>query len=264
VDRLNNQLQLIQEEELTEFDPLTGTALIGTSYIIASLAFLFLAIGSTIKALKVDKQLSKRINEILNSGNRWVVHQYPEDIPNAFAVGMGRHIFVTTGLLKILNKREIEAILLHEVHHNKNKDTFKSLAINYSFFYLVTFIALSVPIYPLAVFVFFILIKITSITYNRTYGRYAEISADKFSVEHDYGNDLISALSKLQKTYEKLFRNKPCGKICQMIRKLGEILDVHPPTKKRVEIILRQMDKIDLMSFKKIKDYIARTFKQNG
>lgn len=265
MDYLDTQLQLIQEEELTEFDPLTGAAIAGTSYLIGSLAFLFLAIGPMISALKVDKPLSKRLNEILNSGNHWIVHTYPEKTPNAFALGMGRHVFITTGLLELLNQREVEAVMLHEIHHNKNKDTYKSLAYRHSFFYLITFLALSINSLTLSLFAFVLMFKITEILRNRMLGRHLEIKADRFSAEHGYGKDLITALEKIDKYIKKLYASKPCGKMCELERKISEMIDEHPPMKKRVEIILRESDKIlKMKTFKQVRDFIARTFKQNG
>jgi len=44
--------------------------------------------------------------------------------PNAFTLGAGKNtgVIFTTGLLHILNKQELEAVIAHEVAHIKNKD----------------------------------------------------------------------------------------------------------------------------------------------
>lgn len=49
----------------------------------------------------------------------------PEQAPNAFATGRDEHhasIAVTSGLLSILNKTELEGVLSHELSHIKNRD----------------------------------------------------------------------------------------------------------------------------------------------
>ncbi len=52
----------------------------------------------------------------------YVIHQ---DTPNAFATGRNpRHaaVAVTTGLMSILNKNELEGVIAHELGHIKNRD----------------------------------------------------------------------------------------------------------------------------------------------
>lgn len=54
------------------------------------------------------------------------VYLIPEEAPNAFATGRDpKHaaVAVTAGLLRLLNREEIEAVLAHEIGHIKNRDT---------------------------------------------------------------------------------------------------------------------------------------------
>ncbi len=50
-----------------------------------------------------------------------------DDAPNAFAAGLrptASYVGVTTGLLRTMPKRELEAVLAHEVAHIRNRDTY--------------------------------------------------------------------------------------------------------------------------------------------
>ena len=53
------------------------------------------------------------------------VYIIPEAAPNAFATGRNEHhavVAVTEGILRILNKDELEGVIAHELAHIKNKD----------------------------------------------------------------------------------------------------------------------------------------------
>lgn len=53
------------------------------------------------------------------------IYIIPSDTPNAFATGRNENhaaVAVTAGLLKMMNKDEVEGVLAHELSHIKNKD----------------------------------------------------------------------------------------------------------------------------------------------
>lgn len=53
------------------------------------------------------------------------VYIVPGDTPNAFATGRNEHhavVAVTEGILRILNREELEGVIAHELTHIKNKD----------------------------------------------------------------------------------------------------------------------------------------------
>ncbi len=59
----------------------------------------------------------------------YVIH---DDSPNAFATGRDKNhsaVAATTGLLKILNKNELEGVMAHELSHIGNRDTLLATAV---------------------------------------------------------------------------------------------------------------------------------------
>ncbi len=56
---------------------------------------------------------------------------YPSDLPNAFALGAGRDqgiVAVSSGMLGLLEARELAGVLAHEFAHLKNRDSLLSLS----------------------------------------------------------------------------------------------------------------------------------------
>jgi len=266
--------QLKEEENLNEIDPVTAGAAYalasGTVWTIAMLVSFLLATAQYRNSVKIDPKLSKRINDILKSGSKWIVHIFPDAGPNAFAIG-GRHVYITTGLLKILTERESEAVLLHEVYHNKDMHVWRNVAAESSFLYLCAFIAATAMfaglVWPLALIMFHIMRLSFRTIFARFRGRYFEIKSDEFAVKHGYGSELISALKKIEAWAKEHMSGQPCGKICQLERQISEEIDEHPPVKKRIEIILRKQKELgQAMSggFKAIENFVTGVFKQNG
>jgi len=263
---LNKHLERIQE------DPITVAGVVGTAYLLASFATLLFTAATMSSSLKVDKKLSRQMNKIMDSGNRWIVHEFPDQSPNAFAFGFGRHIFMTTGLRRLLNQREVEAVLLHEISHNKNKDTYKSMAFRHSLFYLITFVGFSIAMatasFPLGFLAFILLINSSSIAEARIIGRRAEIRADDNAIRYGYGKDLASGLKKVDKIIDRMYASKKCGKFCQLERKVSDAIDEHPPIKKRIETILQKTEQLNKIlksrNLQKIKNFLGVEFKNNG
>lgn len=85
------------------------------------------AIINIVYRCKPDPKLQEVVNRVaLRAGIKppkaMIVHM---DIPNAFAYSspiMGRYVAVTSGLLKIMNREELEAVIGHELGHHKHRD----------------------------------------------------------------------------------------------------------------------------------------------
>lgn len=264
---LDKQLDNIQNENVDTI--IAGAAVIGSALVIGNLISMFAGTLSITNSLKVNKELSDRINGILNSGNKWIVHVYPERGPNAFSLGFGRHIFVTSSLLKIMNEREVDAILLHEVYHSAKHHTPKRLMMQYPLYYIAAAVAMAATTSAIpftAFFAFWLVNNVGNILYNITMGRRHEVKADDFAVQQGYGKDLIAAFKKLEEWISKKTKSRVCGRVCQIMNKIDQAIDEHPTFEVRIKRILEGMDKLKVknLSFVKLKNKALEMWKRNG
>jgi len=249
METIENYLNQIQEDEeqLQELDPITaGTIALagGTLMVVWNLIRLLLGLRSFKKSLKVNKPMTKKLNGILST-NKWVVQVVPDPSPNAFAAG-GLHVFITTGLMKILNEREAMAVLLHEVYHNEKKHMAKKLGYEYSLYYMLTFIiSLLTPgpqLFFLAYFAFHISLSILRIPYAIIVGRKHEYGADANTVKYGYADDLVSGFKKMEIWIAKAMKKQKCGSVCKLVNAVSRAIDEHPDMQKRIENILRKKE----------------------
>ena len=268
---LSEYLDYLNEEsdDGSRFNPskfiVGGT--ITTLWIIANLTAFLFAVSELKSKIKISEKWTKRINEILDSKKEWIVHVVPDRVPNAFAIG-GKHVFITSELEKICTKREIEAILLHEIYHNKNKHVYKKLAAKYSLFYIIVTTGIAVMTtlgsFFLGCIIIFLLSQVSDLSYNRIVGRRYEIKSDEFAIQHGYGNELASSLIKLEKILQQNMSKQQCGTWCKIIRTFDEQVSEHPPTKKRIKLIFSKTKTLakamETRSFKVIRKFISNIF----
>jgi len=197
------------------------------------------------------------------------VHTFPTKDPNAFSLGFGRHIFVTTELLKLLNPDEVDAILLHEVYHSSKKHTYKQLAVKFPLFYLTAFLGASVTAVSggtviLGIIAMLIANHVGDIVWNITFGRKMEYNADSHAAKLGYGKQLISASKKIQNWVKAKTKNRQCDTLCRVITKINRALDEHPEWQNRVENILRHTKElskaIKSKSFKITKNFVTKAW----
>lgn len=97
-------------------------------------------IGATFRAKKVDPTdpnyswLIDSVNKVASMNNMKAPAVYISEIamPNAFAYGSpiaGKRMAVTRGVMNILNKDELEAVIAHEMGHLKHRDVELLMAI---------------------------------------------------------------------------------------------------------------------------------------
>jgi heat shock protein HtpX len=190
-------------------------------------------------------------------------------IPNAFATGRNSRnavVAVTTGLVRQLNKSEMEAVLAHELSHIKNKDvmvmTIASFLSTVTFFlirYMVFFggggsqrkggvaVALLASIF----------VWIASSLLIRALSRYREFSADRGSaVITGHPSNLASALMKIGGTMSKIPQEdlrKVEGMSAFFIipaisrSSLINLLSTHPPAEKRIAALERMEREMEFL-----------------
>jgi len=235
-----NQLQEV-------IDPIIGGGAAIASILIVKELILFLLYAHELAStMKVDSKLSadlKKIIEPLGVKKDFKVHVVVAKAPNAFTPG-GKHVYITTGLLKMLNTREVMAVLLHEVYHAIDRHIWKRMATEFPLYYIAAPIAIAAGIAagPFAIItgiiVFAITLSILKLPLTIIIGRKQEYDADNYAVKAGYGKDIASGLSKLERMLEKMSAGNSCGPICRVVDKIETKLDEHPPTKKRIERIL--------------------------
>jgi Zn-dependent protease with chaperone function len=251
-----NYLEVIQEDQLQEIDPLTGSAIIASVLIIKELIMFFMFVASMAATTKVDPKLTKELKGVLQKmGVRkdFKVHVVQSKVPNAFTPG-GKHVYITSGLLKLLAPRESMAVLLHEVYHAIDWHVWKRMAAEFPLYYIAVPIAVAAAIAsgPLAIItgilVFAISLSILKIPMKRIMGRKQELQADNYAVKAGYGKDMAGALSKIERMIRKMEAGRSCGPVCKVVGRIEQAMDEHPPLKQRIEQAMKDTELLKAMA----------------
>src|SRR5210317_828923 len=185
------------------------------------------------------------------------------DQPNAFATGRNpknAKVAVTTGILKLLNRDELEGVLAHELSHIKNRDILVSsiaamLAAAISFMSRMVFWGggnRNRNTHP-AVIIIAMIAPIASIIIRMAISRTREFGADKTGAEIS-GNPLAlaSALEKIERyakvpmdvnpAVSQLFISDPLKAFSG--NSFSKLFSTHPPTSERVARLRRRQSGI--------------------
>lgn len=257
--KIDNYLEVIQEdkEKLEEIvDPITIGAIgagIATFIVLKELVFFFIFVAQLASQIKVDPKLSKKLNDILKPlgvKKDFKVHILPQKVPNAFTPG-GKHVYMTSGLLKLLNEREVLAVLLHEVYHAIDLHVVKRMAAEFPLYYIVAPLAVAAAAgamallgpfaFILGLIVFSISLSVLTLPLKLIMGRKQEYDADNYAVKAGYGKEIAGALQKLEDMLRRMSAGS-CGPVCKVINKIEEKMDEHPPTRKRIEVALKNTE----------------------
>ena len=176
------------------------------------------------------------------------------DQPNAFATGRNpknAKVAVTTGILNLLNRDELEGVLAHELSHIKNRDILVSsiaamLAAAVSFMSRMAFWGggnRNRNTHPAIIILAFIAAPIASLIIRMAISRTREFGADKTGAEIS-GNPLAlaSALEKIERyskvpmnvnpAVSQLFISNPLKAFSG--NSFSKLFSTHPPTIERV------------------------------
>ncbi|MBW4649567.1 MAG: M48 family metalloprotease [Kastovskya adunca ATA6-11-RM4] len=191
----------------------------------------------------------------------------PTQSPNAFATGRDPNhaaIAVTTGIMDLLSREELEGVLAHELTHIRNRDTLTQAvagtlagAVTY-LGRILTFGALYGPVTrdrrqasnPLGILFLIILAPLSAALIQMAISRTREYSADIGSAQIT-GNPtaLASALEKLEEMGHKIPMNgNPSLSPLLIVNPLSKeglqtLFRTHPPTEERIRRLLELAQK---------------------
>ena len=185
----------------------------------------------------------------------WVL---PDQSPNAFATGRNPNnasVAVTAGILRIMNDRELEGVLAHELGHVINRDILTS-SIAATLAMAITFLARMAFWFgggggrddenrggsPIGALAMLIVAPIAALLIQMAVSRTREYAADATSAEvtHDPG-ELISALGKLETWSKRIPMADPNPATAHMFivkpftgQTLMRLFSTHPATEDRI------------------------------
>jgi len=218
-----------------------------------------LADGQFPEVVEIITRLSKKENMPLPE-----LYVIQSDQPNAFATGRNSKkakVAVTTGIMSLLNRDELEGVLAHELSHIKNRDILVSsiaamLASAVSFMSRMAFWGggnRDRNMHPAFALIAFIAAPIASLIIRMAISRTREFGADATGAEIS-GNPLAlaSALEKIDRyskvpmnvnpAVSQLFISDPLKSFAG--RGMGRLFSTHPPTSERVARLRRRQSGI--------------------
>jgi Zn-dependent protease with chaperone function len=181
-------------------------------------------------------------------GADWIVRIVEdENTINAWTWG-GKNLYITRGLMNILNDNEIMAVMLHEAGHSKEYHIWQRAAVREGGFALFMFTIVkalggfddnaetAMGLGAIAYFGWKIISPIVGIA-QAYWSRVKEFWADSWATKHGYGKHLISSFKKMVKASGG--GRAPCkSKICKWSRAIKDLYASHPDMQKRIERVL--------------------------
>ena len=175
--------------------------------------------------------------------------------PNAFATGPSKSnalVAVSTSLFDLMDTREIEGVIAHEINHIKHGDmitmTLVQGVLNAIVFFISRLIANIIapkdeegepnPFAYMAIsFALEMVLSIFATMLAMWFSRYREYKADSGAVEIDGPEGIYYALAKLGNIPKEQIALPAEMKAFGIVGFLGELFSSHPPIEKRLENI---------------------------
>ena len=175
--------------------------------------------------------------------------------PNAFATGPNKSnslVAVSTSLFDMMDTKEIEGVIAHEINHIKNGDmitmTLVQGVLNALVFFISRLIANIIapkdeegepnPFAYIAIsFALELVLSIFATMIAMWFSRYREYRADSGAVEIDGPEGIYYALAKLGQIPKEKVALPKNMKAFGIVGFLGELFASHPPIEKRLENI---------------------------
>jgi len=177
--------------------------------------------------------------------------------PNAFATGPSKSnalVAVSTSLFDMMDLKEIEGVIAHEINHIKNGDmitmTLVQGVLNALVFFISRLIANIIapkdeegeanPFAYMAIsFALEMVLSIFATMIAMAFSRYREYKADEGAVRIDGPEGIYYALAKLGEIPKEQVALPKEMKAFGIVGFLGELFSSHPPIEKRLENIKR-------------------------
>lgn len=213
---------------------------------------------------KASAEQHEILNIVYSLANKVGIKKMPEvgiyDSPelNAFATGPTKNnslVAISTGLLQNMNKKEVEAVLGHEISHVGNGDmvtmTFILGIVNAFALFLSRIIAYmvaaalsrgdqergpSLGIFYLLSVVFDVLFTLLGTIVVAAFSRWREYRADAGGAKLTGRDNMIAALKELQKNVDIQDRRAPSLQALKISQRPGfmSLFASHPPLEKRI------------------------------
>ena len=177
--------------------------------------------------------------------------------PNAFATGPSKNnalVAVSTSLFDLMDAKEIEGVIAHEINHIKNGDmitmTLVQGVLNSLVFFVSRLIANIIapkdeegnpnPFAYMAIsFALEMVLSIIATMLAMWFSRYREYKADEGAVKIDGPQGIYYALAKLGQIPKEQVALPPEMKAFGIVGFISELFSSHPPIEKRLENIKR-------------------------